>query len=139
MSRRERGGLFMSRSSHGHTPTFRWEKAQKAQKYLKLTQIAQILQIYLRLAESAVRKATLLPSGGRKRGNLKERVRREGGTALSRRLDGAGIADLVDEGAEDGGTIGMGLAVGLGGITQTGITGGNEEGDREVGRSEIGN
>ena len=70
---------------------------------------------------------------------LKERVRREGGTALSHGLDGMGIADLVDEGAEDGGTIGMGLAVGLGGITQTGITGGNEEGDREVGSGGIGN
>ena len=44
-------------------------------------------------------------------------------------LSGGEVADEVDDAANGGGTVGMGLAVGLDGISIAGVAGGDEEGE----------
>lgn len=48
-------------------------------------------------------------------------------------LSGGEVADEVDDAANGGGTVGMGLAVGLGGISIAGVASGNEEGEGDEG------
>lgn len=51
-------------------------------------------------------------------------------------LDGADVADFVDEGADDLGTVGMLLAVGFDSIAQEGVAGVDEQGKHHVGVGE---
>ena len=51
---------------------------------------------------------------------------------MTDRFAGLDVADFVDEGAEDGRAVGMFLAIGFDGTTQTGVTGINEESKKHV-------